>query len=69
MDENYNITTMIPAVAGGPYNADADGPNACSVDSISNPDNLVVLDNGDVVIGEDTGDHENNMMWLYKTTM
>ncbi|MEJ1996622.1 MAG: DUF839 domain-containing protein [Maritimibacter sp.] len=69
MDENYNITAMIPAVAGGPYNADADGPNACSVDSISNPDNLVVLDNGDVVIGEDTGYHENNMMWLYKPTM
>ncbi len=64
LDANYNVGAMMPAVVGGPYDKDA-GVNACSVDSISNPDNVVVLDNGDVLIGEDTGKHENNMMWLW----
>ncbi len=64
LDANYNVGAMVPAVVGGPYNEDA-GANACSVDTIANPDNVVVLDNGDVLIGEDTGKHENNMMWLW----
>jgi secreted PhoX family phosphatase len=35
--------------------------------TISEPDNIVVMDDGRVVIGEDTGNmgHENNMIWIY----
>jgi len=35
--------------------------------TISEPDNLVVLEDGRVVIGEDTGNrgHENNMIWVF----
>ena len=40
--------------------------NQCSIDNISNPDNLLVLDDGRVVIGEDTSKHENNMIWIFK---
>jgi secreted PhoX family phosphatase len=65
LDANYNVAKMVPVVAGGPYDKN-DQANACATDAISNPDNLVVLDNGDVVIGEDTGNHENNAMWLWK---
>jgi len=64
-DENQNITHMKPLVAGMGYNKAAE-VNQCSVDSVSNPDNLLVLDNGDVLIGEDTSKHENNMLWVYK---
>jgi len=64
LDENYNIARMEPVVAGGPYNASAEA-NQCHVDSISNPDNLVILEDGRVIIGEDTSKHENNMMWLW----
>ncbi|RYH10079.1 alkaline phosphatase PhoX [Tropicimonas sp. IMCC6043] len=65
MDANYNITAMNPAVVGGPHDKNAEA-NSCALDNISNPDNIAVLDNGDVVIGEDTGNHENNMIWLWK---
>ena len=40
--------------------------NKCDVNAVSNPDNVVIRDNGHVVIGEDTGNHENNAMWLWK---
>lgn len=35
--------------------------------TIAEPDNIVVMDDGRVVIGEDTGNagHENNMIWVY----
>ncbi|SFL67370.1 PhoX family protein [Shimia aestuarii] len=65
LDANYNVGMMVPAVAGGPYDKN-NGANACALDNISNPDNILVLDNGDVLIGEDTGKHENNAMWLWR---
>ncbi|OOY27020.1 cell surface protein [Thioclava sp. L04-15] len=64
LDAAYNVATMIPAVAGGAYDKNAE-TNACDVNAISNPDNIVVLPSGQVLIGEDTGHHENNAMWLY----
>lgn len=64
LDADYNVSMMLPAVAGGAYDKDAE-TNACAVDAISNPDNIVVLPGGRVLIGEDTGNHENNAMWLY----
>lgn len=33
--------------------------------TIANPDNIVVMDDGRVVIGEDTGHHRNNMIWVF----
>lgn len=33
--------------------------------TIANPDNIVVLEDGRVIIGEDTGRHETNMIWIY----
>ncbi|WP_458188451.1 alkaline phosphatase PhoX [Haladaptatus sp. NG-WS-4] len=33
--------------------------------TIANPDNLVVLPDGRVVVGEDSGLHEPNMLWVY----
>ena len=59
-----DATTMVPAIVGGPYYADR-ADNRCSVNNISNPDNLVILDDGRVLIGEDTGNHENNVIWLF----
>ncbi|WP_435154876.1 hypothetical protein [Haladaptatus sp. DFWS20] len=33
--------------------------------TIADPDNLVVMPDGRVVDGEDSGLHENNMLWVY----
>ncbi|MBD2860071.1 DUF839 domain-containing protein [Spongiibacter sp. KMU-158] len=63
LDSNYNASRMEPVVVGGPY--DSAAINRCSVDNIADPDNVIVLDDGRVLIGEDTSDHKNNMLWIY----
>ncbi|MDY7082506.1 MAG: hypothetical protein SXQ77_08910, partial [Halobacteria archaeon] len=42
------------------------GPDEAET-TIAEPDNIVVMDDGRVVIGEDSGNagHENNMIWIY----
>ncbi|WP_371168527.1 alkaline phosphatase PhoX [Aliiroseovarius sp. 2305UL8-7] len=64
LDADFDVASMVPVVAGHGYNKD-NAPNACPVSSISNPDNLIVRKDGSVVIGEDTGNHENNAMWVW----
>ena len=64
LDDNFDVNRMEPAVAGFGYDEGVE-VNQCSVDGISNPDNLLILDDGRVLIGEDTGNHENNMMWVW----
>ncbi|PIE11708.1 MAG: cell surface protein [Rhodobacterales bacterium] len=62
--DGYNATKMTPVIAGHGYNGDAE-VNQCPLDSISNPDNLVVLEDGRVIVGEDTGKHENNALYIW----
>lgn len=59
-----DATHMIPAIVGGPYYPDR-STNRCNINNISNPDNLVILNDGRVLIGEDTGNHQNNMVWVF----
>jgi secreted PhoX family phosphatase len=59
-----DVQSMIPAIVGGPYYGDR-SVNKCDVNNISNPDNLVILNDGRVLIGEDTGKHENNIIWVF----
>lgn len=60
-----DVNAMVPAIVGGPYYGDRT-VNQCNINNISNPDNLVILDDGRVLIGEDTGSHENNVVWLFE---
>ncbi|AOY86975.1 cell surface protein [Marinobacter salinus] len=64
LSPTFDITRMVPAIVGGPYDENAT-VNNCSADNISEPDNVLVLRDGRVLIGEDTGEHENNMLWLF----
>jgi len=66
LHSDFNINRMEPVVVGGAYNSagDADG-NKCDINAISNPDNLAVMDDGRVLIGEDTSKHVNNALWIY----
>lgn len=61
---SWDTSRMEPVIAGGAYDSTA-AVNQCDIDNISNPDNLLVLDDGRVVIGEDTSKHENNMIWIF----
>ena len=41
-----------PAIVGGPYTSSAE--YQCNIDNLAGPDNLLVLDDGRVLVGEDT---------------
>ena len=63
MSEGWNINRIDPAISGGPYTSTAQ--YKCDVNNLAGPDNLLVLDDGRVLIGEDTYNHESNMVWLW----
>ncbi len=63
LEAGYDISRLEMVELGGPYDP-TDPANTCSVDGLSGPDNVAVMDDGRVLIGEDTGGHENNMVWL-----
>ena len=66
VQQDFNVNRMEPVVVGGAYNAEGDAQgNRCDVNAISNPDNLAVMDDGRVLIGEDTSKHVNNALWMY----
>ena len=65
LDGAYNVVNMIPVVVGGKRDKNAK-PNTCPTDQVANPDNVWMLDDGRLIIGEDTGNHENNMLWVWK---
>jgi uncharacterized protein len=64
LDLNYNASRMEPVVVGGTYTS-TDANNRCDINGIAQPDNIEVLDDGRVLIGEDTSNHANNMLWIY----
>lgn len=63
-DMNYNVDRMQPVVVGGAYNGTST-TDKCDPNGIAQPDNIEVLDDGRVLIGEDTSNHVNNMLWIY----
>ncbi len=64
LEADFNVSRMDPVVAGGPYDSGATG-SQCSDDNVSRPDNVYVLNDGRVLMGEDTSKHVNNMLWIY----
>ena len=64
LDASFNISKLTPLVVGGPYDESAE-ENDCALGAIANPDNLAIDARGRVWIGEDTGLHLNNALWVY----
>jgi len=63
LDDEWDVNRIDPLVSGGPYTSSA--TYECDENNLAGPDNLVVLDDGRLLIGEDTGKHESNMVWLW----
>ena len=63
LDDEWDVNRIDPLVSGGPYTSSA--TYECDVNNLAGPDNLLVLDDGRLLIGEDTGKHESNMVWLW----
>lgn len=71
LDENNNITKLVPAVVGIPADKDAKSAygsgfaDICDVNGIANPDGLYADPQGNLWISEDTDQHTNNMLWKW----
>jgi len=79
LDENYLATEMQGAISGVPrlykQGAVADNPyphngsyvaNQCDINAIAEPDNLTFIPtHKTLIIAEDTGKHQNNMIWAF----
>lgn len=65
LEANYNISRIEPLVMGSTYRRTLDGAARCDVDQLSQPDNVIVMDDGRIIIGED-GFQENNTLWMYE---
>lgn len=48
-----------------PTNEESTSRRLATENTVANPDNVVVLQDGRVVIGEDTSIHDNDMIWVY----
>lgn len=65
VDSSMNAVSAKMLVCGTPQSVTGD-PNACIVDGIANPDNVAMIpDYKQLLIGEDTGKHDNNLVWVY----
>lgn len=64
LEANYDVNRIEPVVMGGTYRSSLSGALRCDVESLSQPDNVIVLDDGRIIIGED-GFQVNNALWIY----
>lgn len=71
LDADMNISSLKPAVVGGPYDKSVKSTvssgfkDRCDVNNIANPDGLYVDNQGNLWISEDTSNHTNNALWRY----
>ncbi|TKB51872.1 alkaline phosphatase PhoX [Ferrimonas aestuarii] len=64
LGDNYNVNRIEPVVMGSTYRDSLTGAARCDVDQLSQPDNVIVMDDGRLLIGED-GFQTNNTLWMY----
>ena len=64
MNQGWDIDRIDPVIIGGPYTSSAQ--YECNIDNLAGPDNILVLNDGSVLVGEDTRKHQSNMVWLWR---
>ena len=62
--DDYDIDRIDPVIIGGPYTSSAQ--YECDINNLAGPDNLLVLNDGSILVGEDTRKHEFNTVWLWR---
>lgn len=71
IDSAYVAVDMSSVIAGKPKTYDAASPyaaNSCDINSIASPDNVTYKAGSNLLlIGEDTGYHQNDMVWAFDT--
>lgn len=61
---DYDVSRIEPVVMGATYRGSLDGALRCDVNALSQPDNVIVMNDGRILIGED-GFQVNNTLWMY----
>jgi len=64
LEAGYDVSRIEPVIMGATYRSSLDGADRCDVNALSQPDNVIVMDDGRIIIGED-GSQTNNTLWLY----
>lgn len=64
IENDYSLSRIEPVVMGSTYRRTLDGAARCDVNQLSQPDNVIVMRDGRIIIGED-GFQENNTLWLF----
>ena len=62
--EDWDINRIDPVIIGGPYTSSAQYD--CNNNNLAGPDNILVLNDGSILVGEDTRKHEYNTVWLWR---
>ncbi|GLS25530.1 alkaline phosphatase PhoX [Marinibactrum halimedae] len=64
LEAGYDVARIEPVLMGATYRSSLDGAARCDVNALSQPDNVIVADDGRIIIGEDGG-QTNNTLWMY----
>lgn len=65
VDADFVATQMYSLICGNNV-TNTDRDNKCDINSIAAPDNLSMMrGHNQMIIGEDTDDHQNDVVWLY----
>ncbi len=64
MVNEWDINRIDPVIIGGPYTSSAQ--YECNNNNLAGPDNILVLNDGSILVGEDTRKHEYNTVWLWR---
>ena len=67
IESDYSFSRIDPVLTGSTYRSGVTNAERCSVDGLTNPDNVIVLDDGRILIGEDASSNRNNdTLWMYE---
>jgi secreted PhoX family phosphatase len=64
LEGDYSISRIEPVVMGSTYRSGVDGSLQCDKNALAQPDNIIVMDDRRLIIGED-GAQTNNTLWIY----
>jgi len=67
LDGNFSAVSMQALLTGTPLDDESSyaAHYRCDPENIANPDNILYLGSGILIIGEDGPNHVNNMLWAY----
>lgn len=64
LEAGYNVSRIEPVLMGATMTPNESSSVECNVNEVAQPDNVIVLDDGRIMIGEDGG-QTNNTLWIY----